>query len=94
MCYAVSMKTLGVTEVARSLSDCVERVYSRKESFAIAKLGVPYALLVPAASTGCDSHELAADLAGAELPAEDQRHLAAAIRKGRKVLKPLKNPWG
>ncbi len=94
MGYAVAMKTLSVTEAARSLSACANRVYSRKESFAIAKLGVPYALLVPATPTGCDSHELAADLAGAELPAEDRRHLAAAVRKGRKALKPLKNPWG
>ena len=64
------------------------------ESFAIAKFGVPYALLVPATETGCNSHELAADLAGANLPAEDRRNLAAAIRKGRRALKPLKNPWG
>jgi antitoxin (DNA-binding transcriptional repressor) of toxin-antitoxin stability system len=94
MCYAVAMKTLSVTEASRSFSDFVNRVYSRKESFAIAKLGVPYALLVPAAATGCNSHELAADLAGANLPAEDRRNLAAAILKGRKALKPLKNPWG
>jgi antitoxin (DNA-binding transcriptional repressor) of toxin-antitoxin stability system len=94
MCYAVAMKTLSVTEASRSFSDWVNRVYSRKESFAIVKLGVPYALLVPAAAPGCNSHELAADLASANLPAEDRRNLAAAIRKGRKALKPLKNPWG
>ncbi len=94
MCYALTMKTLSVTEAARSLSACVERVYSRKESFAIAKLGIPYALLVPVTETGCNSHELAADLASANLPAGDRRNLAAAIRKGRKALKPLKNPWG
>ena len=52
------MKTLSVTEAARSLGACVNRVYSRKESFAIAKFGVPYALLVPATETGCNSHEL------------------------------------
>jgi len=28
------------------------------------------------------------------LPAEDRRNLAAAIRKGRRALKPLQNPWG
>jgi hypothetical protein len=49
-----------------------------------------YALLVPAAAPSCNSHELAADLASANLPAEDRRNLAAAIRKGRKALKPLK----
>jgi antitoxin (DNA-binding transcriptional repressor) of toxin-antitoxin stability system len=88
------MKTLSVTEASRSFSDWVNRVYSRKESFAIVKLGVPYALLVPAAAPGYNSHELAADLASANLPAEDRRNLAAAIRKGRKALKPLKNPRG
>jgi antitoxin (DNA-binding transcriptional repressor) of toxin-antitoxin stability system len=90
----MAVKTLSVTEASRSFSDFVNRVYSRKESFAIAKLGVPYALLVPAGATGCTSHELATDLASANLPAEDRRHIAAAIRKGRKALKPLKNPWG
>jgi antitoxin (DNA-binding transcriptional repressor) of toxin-antitoxin stability system len=88
------MKTLSVTEASRSFGDWVNRVYSRKESFAIVKLGVPYALLVPAAAPACNSHELATDLASANLPAEDRRNLAAAIRRGRKALKPLKNPWG
>ena len=88
------MKTLSVTEATRSFSECVNRVYSRKESFAIAKLGVPYALLVPAAEPGCNSHELAEDLAKTDLRPEDRRDLAAAVRKGRKTLKPLKNPWG
>ncbi len=50
MGYAVAMKTLSVTEAARSLSACANRVYSRKESFAIAKLGVPHALLTREAS--------------------------------------------
>jgi antitoxin (DNA-binding transcriptional repressor) of toxin-antitoxin stability system len=87
------MKTLSVTEASRSLSECVNRVYSRKESFAIVKLGVPYALLVPAVAAGCNSHELADDLAKASLPAEDRRDLAAKLRKGRRALKSLKNPW-
>jgi len=94
MGYSVAMKTLSVTKAARSFSKCVNRVYSRKETFAIVKLGVPYALLVPASPVGCDSHELADDLARAALPAEDRRELAAAVRKGRKSLKSLKNPWG
>ncbi len=88
------MKTLSVTEASKSFSDCVNRVYSRKETFAIVKLGVPYALLVPASTPGCNSHELADDLAHADLPAEDRRDLAAVVRKGRKALKSLKNPWG
>ncbi|MCZ7639097.1 MAG: hypothetical protein M5U12_25430 [Verrucomicrobia bacterium] len=34
------------------------------------------------------------DLGGAGLPAEDRQELAATLRKGRKALKSLKNPWG
>lgn len=88
------MKALSVTEASRSFSECVNRVYSRRESFAILKLGIPYALLVPASAPGCNSHELAEDLAKADLPAEDRRLLAAAVRKGRQSLKPLSDPWG
>ena len=88
------MKTLSVTEASRSFSDCVNRVYSRKESFAIVKLGVPHALLVPLSEPGCNSHELADDLAKADFPVEERRAFAAMVRKGRRTLKPLKNPWG
>ena len=88
------MKTLSLTEVSKSLSDCVDLVYSRNESFAIVKLGVPYALLVPAVPVMCSSHQLADDLAKNNLPLEDRRALLLALRKGRKALKPLKNPWG
>jgi len=88
------MKTLSVMEASKSFRDCVNRVYSRKESFAIVKLGVPHALLVPASEPGCNSHELADDLAKTDFPADDRRALAAAVRKGRKALKPVKNPWG
>ena len=88
------MKTLSVAEASKSLNACVNRVYAERESFAIVKLGVPRALLVPAITPGCNSHELADDLAKAELPTEDRRGYGAAVRKGRKALKPLKNPWG
>jgi hypothetical protein len=83
------MKSLSAMEAARSLGACVERVYSRKESIAIAKFGVPYALLVFTTGKGCRSHELAADLAGANLPAKDRRNFAAAIRKDRKAIESL-----
>jgi len=88
------MKTLSVTEASKGFSEWVNRVYSRKETFAIVKLGVPYALLVPVSRAGCNSHELADDLAHADLPAADRRDLATAFRIGRKTLRPLKNPWG
>ena len=88
------MKTLSVTEASKSFSECVNRVYSRKESFAIVKLGVPYALLVPASAPACNSHELADDLAKAVLPTGDRRAFAAAVRKGHKALKDISPPQG
>lgn len=88
------MKTLSVTEASRSLRECVNRVYSRKETFAIVKLGVPYALPVPPSTPRCNSHELADVLAHASLPVADRRDLATTLRKGRKALKSLSNPWG
>jgi hypothetical protein len=88
------MKTLSLTEASKSFSEWANRVYARKETFAIVNLGVPYALFVPASPAGCNSHELADDLADAVLSPEDRRELAAAMWKGRRALKPLKNPWG
>lgn len=93
MRYNAAMKTLSVTKASKSFSECVQRVYSRRESFTIVKLGVPHALLVPPAAPGCLSHELADDLASARLPAADRRSLASALHKGRKTFRPLKNPW-
>jgi hypothetical protein len=72
----------------------INRVYSRSETFTTVKLGVPYALHVPASAPGSNSHELADDLAKCDWRAEDRRDLAAALRKGHKALKSLKNSWG
>src|SRR5947207_15804869 len=42
----------------------------------------------------CTTHELADALDSTKpLSKEDRRSWAAAVRKGRKLLKPLKNPW-
>lgn len=87
------MKTLDAIKAAQSFAKLLERVHSLQESFQIVKKGVPYARLVPAAEHGCSSQELADDLAGAELKTEDRRAFGATVRKGRKALKPLKNPW-
>jgi antitoxin (DNA-binding transcriptional repressor) of toxin-antitoxin stability system len=87
------MKTLTVNQAARNLASCVKRVYRRHESFELVEKGVPYARLVPVNGTGCNTHELADELAEVELPASDRRALASAIRKGRRRLKSLKNPW-
>lgn len=88
------MKTLEATQAAAGLGKLLNQVRSLHASFCIVKQGVPYGCLVPAVAAGCDSHELADDLAGAGLSPSDRRAYAATIRKGRAFLKPLKNPWG
>jgi PHD/YefM family antitoxin component YafN of YafNO toxin-antitoxin module len=87
------MKTLEASKIAAQFAKFLEQVHSLHASFRIVKKGVPYGYLVPAAEPKCDSHELADDLADAELSDDDRRSLSAAIRKGRKTLKPLKNSW-
>ena len=87
------MKTLTVSKAAKNLFSCVKAVYLKHESYELVKNGVAYAHLVPANGAGCNTHELADDVDETELNAEDRRALASAVRKGRKLLKPLKNPW-
>jgi antitoxin (DNA-binding transcriptional repressor) of toxin-antitoxin stability system len=88
------MKTVEAKKAAENFPEFLSQVLTRQESFEIVKGGVPCAYLVPAGEPKCDSHEFAEDLASAELADEDRRALAAAVQRGRKSLKPLKNPWG
>jgi antitoxin (DNA-binding transcriptional repressor) of toxin-antitoxin stability system len=88
------MKTVEAKKAAENFPEFLSQVLTRQEAFEIVKGGVPCACLVPAGEPKCDSHEFAEDLAGAELADEDRRALAAAVRRGRNSLKPLKNPWG
>jgi len=88
------MKTVEAKKAAENFPDYLSRVLTQKESFEILQGGVPCACLVPVSEPKCDSHELADDLASIELADEDRRFMAAALRRGRKSLKPLKNPWG
>jgi antitoxin (DNA-binding transcriptional repressor) of toxin-antitoxin stability system len=88
------MKTVEAHKAAENFTRFLSQVLARHESFKIVKEGVPCAYLVPAGERNCDSHELADDVANAELSEEDRRSMAAAVRRGRKALKPLKNPRG
>ena len=90
----IPMKTLDAMKMAENFPDFLGRVVSRRESFEIVQEGIPCAYLVPIGTAQCDSHDLAEDIAGAALNAADRRALASAIQRGRKALKPLKNPWG
>ena len=88
------MKTLEASKISANFAKFLDEVRSFHTSFRIVKNGVPYGFLVPASEPGCNSHELADDLAETNLSAEDRHEFAVAINEGRKVLKPLKNPWG
>lgn len=88
------MKTMEAAKTAENFARVLHEVHLRHASFEIVKEGVPQAHLVPATGHPCDSHELADDLDGVELTADDRRALAADVRKGRQALKPLGNPWG
>ncbi len=88
------MKTLEASKAAANFSQVLNAVHSLHESFEIVRKGIPCAYLIPPVEPGSTSHELADDLAEVELSPEERRSFAADIRKGRKVLKSLKNPWG
>ena len=88
------MKTVEADKAAENFTRLLGQVLADQKSLVIVKEGIPCAYLVPTGEPKCDSHELAQDLASEELTNEDRRALAAAIRRGRKALKPLKNPWG
>jgi hypothetical protein len=88
------MKTLEAAKISAQFAKILDEVYSLHTSFRIVQNGVHYGYLIPSSEPGCNSHELANDLAETELSAEDRREFATVISKGRKVLKPLKNPWG
>lgn len=87
------MKTLTVMKAAKTFAHCIKRVYDHHESYELVKNGVPYAHLVPANGGNCNSHELADDIDQVALSRSDRRKLGSAVRKGRKLLKPLKTPW-
>ena len=88
------MKSVEADKAAENFTKFLGQVLAHGKSLVIVKEGVACAYLVPAGEPKCDSHELAEDLASAELADEDRRTLAAAVRRGRQALKLLKNPWG
>ena len=89
-----AMKTLEAARAAQDFTRFLREVHLRQESFKIVKGGVALAYLLPSSEGACDSYGFADDLASTPIKFEDRRSLSTAIRKGRKALKPLKNPWG
>ena len=88
------MKTLDAAKAAQNFTRFLSQVRLQQQSFKIVSEGVLCAYLIPAGGRGCNSHEFAEDLASAEITLADRRAIAAAVRRGRQALKPLKNPWG
>jgi PHD/YefM family antitoxin component YafN of YafNO toxin-antitoxin module len=88
------MKTVEANKAAGNFTKFLSQVHTHQKSIAILLEGVPCAYLIPAGDPNCDSHGFADDLAGNELANEDRRGMTAAVRRGRKALKPLKNPRG
>lgn len=85
---------MEAAKAAGNFMRLLSQVRLHQESFRIVREGVPCAYVIPAGGRVCDSHEFAEALASAEIMVPDRRALAAAVRRGRKALKPLKNPWG
>ena len=83
-----------MAEAARNLDSWLKVVYYEHKSYQLVKGGTPYARLVPIGGQTCSTHDLADDLGQTKLRNEDRRSMAAAVSKGRKHLKSIKNPWG
>jgi hypothetical protein len=87
------MKTMEAKTAARSLERVLKQVRLKRERFAIVSEGETWAYLEPAELTACSSHDQADDGAGATLSSSDRRAVATNLRKGRRQVKPLSNPW-
>jgi antitoxin (DNA-binding transcriptional repressor) of toxin-antitoxin stability system len=59
---------ISVTEAARNLADCVNRVHYQNVTFVLLKNGSPFARLVPDNEKVCRGGDLAEVLAGTDLP--------------------------
>lgn len=87
------MKALDASTAAANLKRVLQEVQALQQCFTILDNGVPCAYLIPAIESRKNSHELADDLAAADLSTAERRSLASDLRSGRKTLKPLENPW-
>lgn len=87
------MKSLEAAAAEECFVTLLEKVHVHGESFTILKKGIPYAQLVPATDLRCDSHQFAQDLSEEPLEAKERRAMGEGLRKSRKSLKPLANPW-
>jgi len=89
----MSESIISVTDAARNFADCVNRAYYQQMTFVLLKNGVPVARLVPAEERICRGSDLAAALAGIELPKSDARAWHRDLQKARKKLKAPEDKW-
>ncbi len=88
------MKKVTTTELARGLSDFINRATYRKEEFLITRGGKPVATLSPA-PTGVRVRDLADTLAGLpSLETDDIERMNEDLSEVREYgNQPLKDPW-
>ena len=80
-------ESVSVTQAARNFARFVNRAHYQGITFVLLKNGVPVARLAPAADKICLGRELAAALAGTELPEAEARAWRRDLRAARKKLK-------
>lgn len=83
---------ISATEAARSLSDLLNRVRYRGESFVIVRGGEPVCRIVPAGPPRCTVADLVRALTSAQRP--DAGYLNAVERLSTAQPKLPKGPWG
>jgi len=83
---------VSATDLARSLSEHLNRVRYRGESFAVQRGGEVVCRIVPAGPARCTIADLVRVLASA--PAPDRGYLDAAEQVTRRQPRLPKAPWG
>ena len=84
---------ISVTDAARNFADCVNRAHYQNTTFILLKNGSPVARLVPDNEKVCVGRDLAAALAGTELPAAEAAAWRRDLRSARKTLKTPVDKW-
>jgi antitoxin (DNA-binding transcriptional repressor) of toxin-antitoxin stability system len=82
---------ISATAMARSLSDVLNRVYYRGESFLVERGGTPVCRIVPAGPPRCTVADLVRALRAA--PEPDEGYLEAVERAAKHQPKLPRAPW-
>lgn len=89
--HIVMDSRITATEVARSLSDVLNRVRYRGESFIVDRGGEPVCRIIPAGPTRCSAGDLARVLAALPAPDAAFRKVVAKAAAAEKNLP--ESPW-